>query len=116
MITVVFDADCGVCQASVEFIRKRDARRLFAFVPSTALPEGVDAAEAQQTLIVLDDRAKTVRAAAVARILRELPRWRFVAPLLRLPGADAAYRLFARHRHRVSAALGLNACEAPPRR
>jgi predicted DCC family thiol-disulfide oxidoreductase YuxK len=56
----------------------------------------------------------------VARILRELPGWGAVSAILRAPGirrmADFCYDRFARHRHRISAALGMRACAVPPRK
>ena len=121
MITVVYDADCGVCQASAAFIRRRDPGGRFELIANDVpeLPAGVDRAETEQTMVVLDGGRKLTRADGVARILRELPRWRVPAALLRVPGlrqaANAGYSLFARHRHRVSAALGMDACAVPPR-
>src|SRR6266850_1945881 len=70
---VVYDADCGVCQASVAWIRKRDRRRVFQFLGNDVaeLPPGISHEETEHTLIVLDGARKLVRADGVARILRE---------------------------------------------
>jgi predicted DCC family thiol-disulfide oxidoreductase YuxK len=112
MLTVVYDADCGVCQASVGWLRRRGS---FDFVGDDApLPAGVTRDETGHTVVVLDEGRKYVRAAAVARLLRELRGYRWMAPLLTAPGlralADFGYDRFAAHRHRISAALGLRAC------
>lgn len=109
MLTVVYDADCGVCQASVAWLRARGA---FEFVGNDAsdLPRELT----EHTVVVIDGERQYVRAAAVARLLREIRGYRWLAPLLTAPGlravADFGYRRFAAHRHRISAALGLRAC------
>jgi len=119
---VVYDADCGVCQASVAWIRKRDRRRVFQFLGNDVaeLPPGISREETEHTLIVLDGAQKLVRAAGVARILRELPGWPPISALLRAPGirvvANWAYDRFAQNRHRISAALGMRSCALPGRK
>ncbi|MBS2025665.1 MAG: DUF393 domain-containing protein [Deltaproteobacteria bacterium] len=119
-ITVVYDEDCGVCGATVEWIRRRDARGTFRFVGNqSGLPEGVTAGETQETVVVLTAREHLVRARAVSRILRELGfGWRVLGWLMRVPGvswlADFGYRQFAKRRHLVSARLGLAVCKVRP--
>ena len=121
-VIVVYDADCGVCQASVAWARKRDRRKALEFVGNDVpeLPAGVSREETEHTMIVLDGGRKLVRAEGVARLLRELPGWGPVAALLRAPGirrlADWGYDRFARNRHRISAALGMRACAVPQRK
>ena len=118
-LTVVFDSSCGVCQASVRWLSRRDAHAVFQFVGNDAptLPVGVSLEEAQDTVVVLDGAHKWTQAAAVARVLRELPAWAPVGLLLSLPGvravAKAGYGAFSKRRHRVSALLGLDACAVP---
>ncbi len=124
MLTVVFDADCGVCQASVAWLRQRDRHGALRFIGNDAqpLPAGVTLEETEHTVVVLEeDGRKLVRAEAVARVLRELPRYGPLAAVLSAPGlkalANLGYDQFARRRHRVSAALGLRACAvSPPRK
>ena len=119
---VVYDADCGVCQASVAWLRKRDRKGVFRFVGNdlAELPSGVSREETEHTMIVLDGARKLVRAEGVARVLRELPAWAPIAALLRAPGirnlAGWCYDRFARNRHRISAALGMRACAIPDRK
>jgi predicted DCC family thiol-disulfide oxidoreductase YuxK len=120
-LIVVFDASCGVCEACVHFLERRSVPGTFRFVGNDQpeLPPGAGRALAQETVIALEgDRAWT-HAAAVARILRELPAWSLLGRLLALPGirglAAVGYRAFAPRRHRVSALLGLRACSVPER-
>jgi predicted DCC family thiol-disulfide oxidoreductase YuxK len=123
-LVVVYDADCGVCQASVAWLRKRDRDSRLRFVPNDGeLPGGVSREETEHTMVVLEDGRKWIRGGATARLLRELRGWSLLGHALRLPGigwlADRAYDRFARSRHRVSAALGLRTCAVPrdrPRR
>lgn len=122
-LLVVYDADCGVCQASVAWLRKRDLRGRFRFAGNDGeLPAGVSREETEHTVVVLEDGRKWTRGRATARLLLELRGWVFLGRALRLPGvswlADRAYDRFARNRHRVSAALGLASCSVPrpPRR
>ena len=118
-IVVVYDADCGVCQASVAWVRKRDRRGVFQFVGNDAadLPAGVSREETEHTIVVLDGGRKLVRADGVSRILRELRGWSALGAILRAPGlrqlGNLGYDAFAKRRHRVSAALGLRACAVP---
>jgi predicted DCC family thiol-disulfide oxidoreductase YuxK len=122
MLVVVFDEDCGVCQAAVAWIRRRDGGRRFQFVGNEAaeLPAGVSREETEHTVVVMEGARKWVRAEAVSRILRELPGWSIPAALLRVPGlkqvAGLGYDAFARRRHRISAALGMRVCAVPPRK
>jgi predicted DCC family thiol-disulfide oxidoreductase YuxK len=118
-LLVVYDADCGVCQASVAWLRKRDVQGRFRFAGNDGeLPAGVSPEETEHTVVVLEGGRKWTRGAATARLLRELRGWALLGHALRLPGiawlADRGYDRFARNRHRVSAALGLASCSAPP--
>lgn len=119
---VVYDVDCGVCQASVAWARKRDRKGAFQFVGNDAaeLPAGVSREETEHTMVVLDGGRKLVRAEGVARVLQELRGWALAGAILRAPGirslADRGYVRFARNRHRVSAALGMRACAVPQKK
>jgi len=122
MLVVVYDADCGVCQASVGWVKKRDRKGVFYFIGNDAerLPAGVTREETEHTMVVLDGERKTVRGEGVARILRELPGWSLMGAALRAPGimqiANWGYDRFARNRHRVSAVLGMRVCAVPERK
>ena len=117
-LLVVYDADCGVCQATVDWLRRRDRRRRLWFAGNDGeLPPGVSREETEHTVVLIDGGRKWTRGAAMSRILRELRGWAFLGQALRLPGvawiADRGYDRFARNRHRISAALGLDSCPAP---
>jgi predicted DCC family thiol-disulfide oxidoreductase YuxK len=117
-VIVVYDADCGVCQATVSWLRRRDRRGVLQFVGNDApLPEGVSLDETEHTIVVLDRGAKLVRADGVARLLRELRGWSLLGLAMRAPGirqlANWGYDRFAKNRHRISAALGMRACAVP---
>jgi len=118
-VTVVYDADCGVCQASISWLRQRDRHGGFQFVGNDAaeLPAGVSREETEHTLVVLDGGRKLVRAEGAARLLRELPGWSALGALMSVPGikqvANFGYDRFANNRHRISAALGMRACAIP---
>ncbi|GAC1344429.1 MAG: hypothetical protein NVSMB23_19320 [Myxococcales bacterium] len=120
-LIVIFDASCGVCEACVRKLQRSAPADTFRFVGNDApeLPPGVDRAQAQETVIVLEGARQWTHAAAVARLLRALPPWAPLGTLLDLPGvralAGAGYQAFARRRHRVSAFLGLRACGLPQR-
>ncbi|HUJ26080.1 MAG TPA: DUF393 domain-containing protein [Myxococcales bacterium] len=119
MITVVYDADCGVCQASVSWLRRRDRRGVLEFIGNDApqLPAGVSREETGHTLVVLDGPRKLVRADGVSFLLRQLRGWSLLGAAMRIPGvrqiANRGYDRFAANRHRISAALGMRACALP---
>jgi predicted DCC family thiol-disulfide oxidoreductase YuxK len=121
MLVVIFDADCGVCQASVGWLKARDRHGVFQFAGNDLqpLPDGVSQDETEHTVVVLDGARKFVRGAAVSRLLRELRGWSVAGQALRVPGiaqlANFGYDQFAKRRHKVSAALGLTACKIPDR-
>jgi predicted DCC family thiol-disulfide oxidoreductase YuxK len=106
----------------VRWLAHRDRRAAFAFVgnDAPALPPGVSREEAQAAVVVVDGQRKWTGAAAVARLLRELPAWAPLGLFLALPGVRAAaaagYAAFAPRRHRVSALLGLESCAVTPGR
>ena len=122
LVIVVYDADCGVCQASVAWARKRDRKGVLQFLGNDAqeLPPGVSREETGHTMVVVDGDRKLVRAQATARILGELGPWAVAGALLRAPGirrlADWAYDRFAENRHRISAALGMRVCAVPEKK
>ena len=125
-LCVVYDQDCGVCSATVEWLRARDGSLRFVGNLAEVLPPGVPREETGETVFVVDEATGRVwrRAGAIARLLRGIPGfralgWRMIGALLAVPGiawvADRGYVAFARRRHLVSAALGLQACKVPQR-
>ena len=119
-LLVIYDADCGVCQASIEWLSRRDRRGCFELRGNDGeLPRGVSREETEHTIVVMEGTRKWTRGAAIARLLRELPRWSLVGSALRFPGikwlVDRSYEKFARNRHRISTWLGFTSCPAPRR-
>ncbi len=109
---VLFDGDCSFCNATVRWSVGRDPRARLRFAPlrSAAARRAVAQADpradfdALPDAIVLVDRGGVHTAStAVLRMARHL---RFPYPVLTLalivprPVRDAAYRVFARNRHR----------------
>jgi predicted DCC family thiol-disulfide oxidoreductase YuxK len=107
--TVLFDGVCNLCNASVQFILKRDPRGAFRFaalqsdagrrlLAAHRLPEDA----LSSVVVVADGRAYTESDAAL-RIARGLGgAWPALGALRVVPRfvRDAAYRLVARNRYR----------------
>lgn len=115
--TVVYDGECGVCTRLAAALRRRDRGGVFEIVPSQG--GGVRARFPWIPASAYDESVQVVRAsdgttwsgaAAIGAIAEELPRWRAVAWVIRIPLArrlvDMAYRWFARNRGRVGCAGG----------
>jgi predicted DCC family thiol-disulfide oxidoreductase YuxK len=110
--TLIFDGDCALCRKSAEWIRARDTHSAFDYLPyqdatlQRRFPE-ISRRECERALhLVAADGQLTVGADALPDILSRLPRWRRVAPVLRLralrPLSRWLYRRIARTRSRVS--------------
>ena len=129
-LTVLYDADCGLCSVSASVLRRLDSdggrNRRLSLVPlqvakldpETTLTE----ADLTQSLRVrAPDGAWHAGGEAVLRIAEALPALRPLAFLGRLPAlrplVEPTYRLVARNRHRISAALGalfrISRCASP---
>jgi predicted DCC family thiol-disulfide oxidoreductase YuxK len=116
---IIFDGDCGFCQASLTFLIRWSRRR----PPSASWQSldlstfGMTAEECQQRMYFVTDRGVVYGgAAAVGAALRRtsLP-WSVVGIVLALPGvrqvAELVYRSIARNRYRLPGASG--ACTLP---
>jgi len=117
-LLVIYDADCGVCQASIAWLQRRDRCGRFELRGNDGeLPPGVSREETEHTIVVMEGTRRWTRGAAIARLLRELPGWSIVGSALRVPPiawlVDRGYQKFARNRHRISTWLGLTSCPAP---
>jgi predicted DCC family thiol-disulfide oxidoreductase YuxK len=108
--TLVYDGRCSLCRGAVAWIRARDARGAFEFVPYQA-PDlelrfaGVSRAQCERAVTLLvPGRAPLAGADALPQVLGLLPRWRLLAPLLGWrplrPVARRLYDWIARHRPR----------------
>ena len=118
---MLFDGQCGLCNASVQWVIRRDHADRFRFAPQqSALAgailsrHGVDREamlKSNSVYLVLDagtDHQRLLTQSGVTvNILLLLGgrRWRLLGYLLRAVPAflrDAAYRLFARNRYRLA--------------
>jgi predicted DCC family thiol-disulfide oxidoreductase YuxK len=117
---MLYDGLCGVCHSAVQWVIKRDHADRFRFAPQqSALAaailsrNGIDREariESNSVYMVLDagsarERLLTQSDVTVNMLLQLGGRWRVVGYLLRaVPSAlrNAAYRLFARNRYRLT--------------
>lgn len=128
-VTVLYDRDCGLCQATVRHLRRWDRRgRLVMLALQSASASGDPAIrtaasesplESALHVVAADGRVLAGGDAALA-IVHELPGgrvldpWRGVAPFRWVVGAG--YDAVAGHRHEIGRALRLEgpACDVPP--
>jgi predicted DCC family thiol-disulfide oxidoreductase YuxK len=107
---IIFDGLCNFCNGAVNFIIKRDPKKVFVFTPmqsSTAkelmkryqiTTVGID------TVVLIKNGVYSVRSKAVLEIAKDLTGfWHFSRVLLILPVSvrDCCYRLFARYRYKL---------------
>ncbi len=121
-LTVLYDADCGICTHTARLLARLDSRRQLKLVPlqSANLPGQPSFDALTDALHAVDATGRwTVGAAATLEIARRLPVLRRFTPLARLPFAMAAldlgYRVVADHRQQLSRLLGLQVCKVPSR-
>ena len=104
---IFFDGVCGLCNAWVDFILKRDRAGIFSFAPlqgNYAKEMEPEASENLNTMIYLASGQRYYRTGAILRILRDLGGiwclawvfW-FVPFFIR----DFFYGLIARNRYRI---------------
>lgn len=106
--TVFFDGLCGLCNASVDFILRRDRSCAFRFAPlqgataQASLPETLR--QRLDTLVLQTTAGTYVRSAAVVRILWGLGGlwrvWGCLLWLIPLPLRDLGYRIVSANRIR----------------
>ena len=113
-LTVLYDAECGVCRLTVRALRMLDWRRRLAFMPLQRFTGSAPGDPTRRRLLwalhVRDGRGRWYRAGdAMLRIASELP---VLVPLSitgRLPGmsgpVEHAYHLVADNRHIISRVL-----------
>ncbi|MDF2925109.1 MAG: hypothetical protein K0R57_4023 [Paenibacillaceae bacterium] len=110
-LTLLYDAQCNLCLATVAKLRTLRTNAELAMVPlQTAspdmLPANVSMEELLKELHVVEEDGTVYRGAeAIVRIVRTIPALSWLAPLYGLPGlrrlAQVLYRLVARHRYRL---------------
>ena len=115
---IFYDGTCELCRRSRAWLERRDARGAFAFIDSrdpvamARWPE-VSAVETVGRMVVRSPDGKQQGGYdGVVALLRAIPRWRVVAPLLAAWGVRSVgrlvYRAVARNRYRL---MGRAACE-----
>lgn len=119
---LIYDAECPLCRASALWLLRRamnaGARELELLPCRSPLrqarfPQVSEEACLRAMQLVLPDGRVLSGADAVPEILARVPRWRWVAALLALPGARPlarrVYGWIARNRLRLSCAVGRRA-------
>ena len=116
---VLYDGDCGLCQASIGWVARHLSGPPIAFVPRESA-EGrklLDALETDRiadSLVFVDGSMALLRSDAVPAILARcrLP-WRLgtVGRFVPRPWRDSLYDLIAHNRHRL---FGKRACTVNP--
>lgn len=112
-VVLVYDADCPVCRAAADWVRRNEGiPGTFEYLPCRSaearsrFPAIAEAACLQAMHLVLPDGTILAGENALPEILRRTRRYRWAAVLFRLPGAGILarflYRAFARRRHRIS--------------
>jgi predicted DCC family thiol-disulfide oxidoreductase YuxK len=118
-LTVIYDADCGICFQLCRILSRLDGRRMLSFVGNDQrqdIPADIDDALLDQTVVVLGPSGQRwTHERAASAVLSALPLHGLgLGWLLRVPGiaglARAAYSAFAARRHEISASLGLGVC------
>lgn len=116
-LTVLFDADCGVCRLTAVALMRLDWWRRVDLVPlqSFVAEPGPSHYELLEALHVRDAAGRWTRAGAAALLIASaIPILVPLAIVARLPTgawlADRGYRLVANHRHVISRVLDLDRC------
>lgn len=118
---ILFDGTCAFCERSVRFIATRDPQGYFRFAASQT-PQAAEllarfgvTRDSERSIILIEHGQIFLRSTATLRIASRLTfPWRLAGALLWIPVPirDAAYRLVAALRRRISGTS--NACEIPP--
>ncbi|MEG0439707.1 MAG: thiol-disulfide oxidoreductase DCC family protein [Solibacillus sp.] len=105
---VLFDGECNVCDASVQFILKHDGQGYFQFASlqsesGQTLLKQYDIPPATNSLVLIDrGKAYTQSTAAlkIAKNLDSLWKWCYSAILIPPPIRNCAYKILANNRYK----------------
>jgi predicted DCC family thiol-disulfide oxidoreductase YuxK len=106
---VLFDGVCNFCNASINFIIRRDRRKIFRFAPlqsetgAKLLRQFGLPLDSVETMILSEDGGCYTRSTAALRIVRRLGGpWSVLYVLMVIPTAarDMVYDFVARNRYR----------------
>ena len=119
-LTVLYDADCGICTEVAKVLKRLDRGRRLSLTPlqTAAQRTGPTQQVLLESLHAVDELGRWwVGPAAALEIAERVPILRPLAWLSRMPLAypviDAGYSLIARNRHQLSRLLRLDACLTP---
>ncbi len=121
---VLYDEDCGFCRWSADRLRvwDRHARLAFSSIQAADRAGRLDAIPPELRYeswhLITPDARIWSSGAAVAPMMRRLPGGPTIAAIAdTFPGTiERAYRFVARHRRRLGAILGQQACAVDPGR
>jgi predicted DCC family thiol-disulfide oxidoreductase YuxK len=128
-VTVVFDADCGICLWICRVLKRLDPWQRLTFIGNDVvldrsaadggeawrLPAGLDPNVCETSVVVVDAAGRFfLEEKAMRRAVRALPFGIVIVAWLYVPGLSqlgrAMYRWLAPKRHLISAFFGLGAC------
>ncbi|HEX2877759.1 MAG TPA: DCC1-like thiol-disulfide oxidoreductase family protein [Polyangiaceae bacterium] len=121
-VTVIFDADCGICLWTCRLLKRLDPWQRISFIgndETERLPAGLDPKLCESSVVVVDAAGKFhFEEKAVRRALVALPLgillggWLYVPGLTQLGGW--LYRKVASNRIAISQFFGMGACGVAP--
>lgn len=105
---VLFDGVCNLCNRTVDFILKRDSKKLFRFVPLQSetgkkLREKIQFPDQIDSVILIHKEKVFYESDAALEIARLLPapwKWAVVLKIVPQDWRNAVYRWVARNRYR----------------
>jgi predicted DCC family thiol-disulfide oxidoreductase YuxK len=124
-LTVYFDSSCGVCTWVIRWFVSQDKQQVITTISAAdhvAFRHDTSGFDLAKSVLVIDEETgeHLTQSRAFAAMVKALPPAYQPLRVLVLPGfvlvSDAAYRLIARYRHRISEAFGLDYCVALPAR
>ena len=124
-VTLFYDADCGFCQGSVDWLLARAQPGTFtpvAYQDERAVKKFpmVDRNLADKGIQALGSDGRLRRKAeATGYCLTLVPGWKWLGRLILFPliapGAALVYAIVARNRQHLSRWMGRHSCPTPPR-
>ena len=117
---IIFDGDCGFCQASVKRLLRRDHQGLFDSTPRQAIADPDLKARGAGEVVVVTQEGQTLGGARAILFIKSLTGWGAFARFLMLPPMIwvlvLGYRVIAKNRRTISRMFYPNqVCELPAR-
>ena len=119
--TILYDGQCGICQAFIQFLMKKDDGDKFDSIPYQMadlykISPGITEKMASKTIYFIDSEGRRFRGAkSVCEMLKRLPGLLgFLGSVMAFGPLSMAlepfYRIFASNRHHISKKMGLQEC------